>query len=173
MLDHESLRCRVPARAMPFAFSTGLRADWHRRAARNNLIEGRYGLSHDEVLTAARSETVVCYTDNCFDNVPTHIAYNPDSDRPHNSANCGGVFGPPIADFASRRRPRRREPGAFSRRRGGGARDSTSDLQRDHRVETSRNSGRGRGRRGRLSIFALQVAQHMRAGARCSGDTFR
>ena len=94
---------------MPFVFSNDLRDDWRRRAVRIGLIEEQYGLSHDQVLAAARAETVgTCYNYS-FRHAVTHVAYSPDFVRPHNPANSYDDFGPPMAALESRRRPRRQE----------------------------------------------------------------
>ena len=108
-LDSESFVCKTLAPSMSFAFSNDLRDDWCRRAVRIGLIEEQYGLSHGQVLAAARTETVgTCF--NCsFRNVVTHVVYSPDFVRPHNPANSYDDFGPTMAALESRRRPRRQE----------------------------------------------------------------
>lgn len=92
---------------MRFVFSRDFPGDWHRRAVRIGLIEEAYGLSRDEVLTAARAETLgLCFTDYLFDKVLTHVAYSPDFVRPHNPANSGADFGPLMTELQPRRRQR-------------------------------------------------------------------
>ena len=94
---------------MPFVFSNDLRDDWRRRAVRIGLIEEECGLSHGQVLAAARTETAGTCFNYSLRNVVTHVAYSPDFVRPHNPANSYDDFGPPTAALASRRRPRRQE----------------------------------------------------------------
>jgi hypothetical protein len=88
-----------------WSFKDGLKNGWWRRFVRVDLLCSEYGLTRDELLSAAvREPANHVLSKRDFLQQPTHLAYNPDQMTPLAPLRATDDLGPQLAALEKRKR---------------------------------------------------------------------